>query len=125
MRFVLLFLLTAFSPGAPAQDGHAAPFGEEHAQEKRLERIAIGLRVERNLTIARERNEVRYAENRSRCQAALRVAELCGKFSGTFSCNEHGFQPIPAGRAVKPPARDDASRYRMQRCALDAARHGP
>ena len=120
MKYALLLLLTAFSVAARAQDGYPGPFSEGHIQEKQSERIAIGLRVQRNLGISRDRDEARYAENRRRCQTALRVAELCGKFAGTFFCDEKGFQPITV--LVKQARTDNGGRYKMARCALEAAK---
>ena len=130
MKRALLILLLASSVAAHAQDlpdnpqgnGYAGPFGEKHSQEKRLEQVAIGLRVQQNLKIASDRDAARYADNHRRCQAALQVAKLCGKFAGTFYCDDKGFQPIAADAAPKPVAMDNAARYRMERCALDAAR---
>jgi hypothetical protein len=133
MERLLVVLLMAFSAAAQAQQapedaqgtGYAGPFGEMHVQEKRLEQIAIGLRVQKNLKIASDRKEVQYAENRRRCQAALRIAESCGKFAGTFYCDDKGFQPIVPHLAIKPAALDNDGRYRMERCALDAAKRNP
>jgi len=133
MKRVLLILLMASTVAAHAQEapdglqstGYAGPVGEQHAQEKRLEQIAIGLRVQQHLKIAHARKETRYAENRRRCQAALQVAERCGKFAGTFYCDDKGFQPITADVTVKPVTMDNVSRYKMERCALDAAKRNP
>lgn len=104
----------------PHDNGYAGPFGKKHAEEKRLEGLAIGKRVQRNLGIARDRDEVRYAANRRRCQAALHVSALCGRYAGRFSCDEKGFQPIAPRLATKPAALDNSGRYRMERCALEA-----
>jgi len=133
MKRLLLILLTAFSAAAHTQqapdgsqgDGYAGPFGERHVQEKRREQIAIGVRVRHNLRLASDRNEVQYAENRRRCQAALRVAELCGKFAGTFSCDDKGFKPITVDTGTRPIVMDNSARHKMERCALDAARRDP
>lgn len=118
----LLLLLAALATAGHAQDGDGGPFTEQHVQAKRLERIAMGLRAQQNLRIARGRQEIRYAENRRRCQQALRVAELCGKFAGTFYCDEKGFEPVAPAFAARPAALDNRSRYKMDRCALDASR---
>lgn len=125
MKHLLAILLAAASIAAHAQEGYAGPFGEKHAEEKRLEQIAIGLRVQQLLRIANQRKEVQYAESRRRCQAALQVAQLCGKFAGTFYCDEKGFQPVAADAAVKSVAMDSGSRFAMERCALDAAKRNP
>jgi len=133
MRRLLAILLTAACvvahaqavPDYPQGSGYAGSFDEKHAQEKHLEQIAIGLRVEQILKLANDRKEAQYAENRRRCQAALKVAELCGKFAGTFYCDEKGFQPIVPALAVKPAAQCNAAGYQMERCALDAAKRNP
>lgn len=136
MKRLLVILLLTFSVVAQAQenpddvqysrqhDGYAGPYGAKHVQKKRLERIAIGRRVQQNLRIASIRKEVQYDKNRRQCQAALQVAELCGKFAGTFYCNEKGFQPIAPDLAIKAPVMDNVGRYRMERCALDVVRSG-
>jgi hypothetical protein len=133
MRRHLAILLTAScvvahaqeAPDYPQGSGYAGSFDEKHAREKQLEQIAIGVRVQQILKVASDRHEVQYAENRRRCQAALKVAELCGKFAGTFYCDEKGFQPIAPDLAVKPAILDNGSRYKMERCALDAAARNP
>lgn len=129
MRHLLAVLLTASCVTGHAQEasdnpqnrGYAGPFSEEHVQAKRLEQVAIGLRVQTNLRIANDRREAQYAENRRRCQAALQVAETCARPARTFSCDEKGFKPIPAVAATKHAAMSSGDRYKMERCALDAA----
>jgi hypothetical protein len=133
MKGTLLALLVALSAVAHAQQapdgdqgsGYAGPFGEKHVEEKRLEQVVIGLRVRQNLRIEADRKELQYAKNRQRCQEALRVAELCGKFAGTFYCDEKGFQSITANVAIKPAAMDNVGRHKMERCAQDAVRRNP
>ena len=91
MKRNLLILLLASSFAVHAQEApdyapgnpYYGPFDEMHAYEKHREQIAIGLRVQQILKVASDRNEARYADNRRRCQAALKVAELCGTFAGT------------------------------------------
>ena len=130
MKRTLPILLMACSIAVSAQqtpddapaNGYAGAFSKQHVRDKEQEQIAIGLRVRENLKIANDRNEARYAENRRRCQAALQVAELCGTYAGTFYCDEKGFQPIVADPAIKPVVLDNNARYKMQRCALDAAK---
>ncbi len=132
MKRLLLILLAASTVAAHAQEApdyapsaYAGPFDEMHVAEKQREQIAIGLRVQQLLNVASARNEARYVENRRRCHAALKVAELCGTFAGTFYCDEKGFQPIAPGLVVKPAALDNRSRYQMERCAIDAAKRNP
>lgn len=126
---LLLLLLTSVAasaqevPDAPQSTGYARPFGDAHILEKHREQIAIGLRVQENLRIASERDEAKYAESRRRCQAALRVAELCGTRAGTFYCDDKGFKPTDP--AARPAALGNSARYKMERCVLDAARLNP
>ena len=130
IRTVLALLFAASTvahaqdvPDDPQRSGYARPFGEAHIQEKHREQIAIGLRVREHLRLARERDEARYAESRRRCQAALKVAELCGKHAGTFYCDDKGFKPT--NPAARPAALGNSARYKMERCVLDAARLNP
>lgn len=66
------------------------------------------------------RKQDQYAANRARCQTALQVATMCGKYAGRFSCGERGFRlatPIGVdGTAIGP-----AEIFKMDRCALQAA----
>ncbi len=135
MKYALFVLLMAFSAVACAQQapddakhaqytGYPAPHGEKHARKKRLEQIAIGQRVQKNLRIASVRKELQYDKNRRQCQTALQVAKLCGKYAGTFYCNEKGFQPIAPDRVIKP-ALDSVAKYNMDRCAIDVAKRNP
>lgn len=129
----LLAVLLTFSaatyaqaePGPAHYDGYAEPFGRMHALRKQREQVAIGLRVQISLRIASERKEAQYAENRRRCQAALRVAETCARPARTFSCDEKGFKPIPAVAAAKHAVMSSGDRYKMERCVLDAANRDP
>lgn len=109
-------------PGAEHYDGYAEPFGREHAQQKQRELAAISRRVQASLRMASARREAQYADNRRRCHAALRVAAICGKFAGTFTCDEKGFKPTEADAGAAPTVMNRHDRYRMERCALDVAR---
>lgn len=128
----LLAVLLTFSaavcaqsdPGPAHYDGFAEPFGHAHARQKQRELVASGLRVKASLRIANERKEAQYAENRRRCEAALRVATTCGR-SATFSCDARGFKPIVADTAVRSVPLDDATRSRMERCAVELAERDP
>jgi hypothetical protein len=132
VKYLLAVLLTfnaaawaQADPGPAHYDGFAEPFGRVHARQKEREQAAVRLRLQANLTSANERREAQYAENRRRCEAALRVAALCGKFAGTFTCDVRGFKPVAVDAAVKHAAVNDGDRYRMERCALDAAGRDP
>jgi len=122
MKHALLVLLVTVSASAHAQGSSPwtnERFTPEHQQEKQRERLAIALRVEQLQGASNDRNEVQYAANRRRCQAALRVAELCGKHAGTFYCDAKGFRPLEAEAAARPVVMSNDARYRMERCALD------
>lgn len=83
---------------------------------------AIAIRVRARQAVSDGRNAPQYAENRSRCAMALRVADECGKYAGTFYCDEKGFQPTPKADRAERPVLDNAGRYKMERCAQDSAR---
>jgi hypothetical protein len=124
MKHALLVLLVTLSASVHAQGSSPwtnERFTPEHQQEKQREQLAIALRVEQLQGASNDRKEVQYAENRGRCQAALRVADLCGKFAGTFYCDARGFRPIAANAAALPVVMDNGTRNRMEHCALAAA----
>jgi hypothetical protein len=106
-RVLLILLLATIGPTV------AAPL-ENQAQ------VALSLHAQESMAASRSRQAAHYAENRQRCQAALRVAELCGKFAGKFSCDEKGFKTL-ADKTGKPAIPDPAGASRMERCAVDAA----
>lgn len=54
----------------------------------------------------------------------MQVAELCGKFAGTFSCNEKGFR-LESGMevsAAKPTVISNGSAFKIEQCALQASK---
>src|SRR5690349_23893887 len=85
-------------PSRPFLETPSAPgdLNSEPHDQRRLEAdprlVAMKSRVEQLMKPANDRRAAQYAVNRERCQAALRVAELCGKFAGAFYCNERGFK---------------------------------
>jgi hypothetical protein len=109
---ILLLMLLATIGGAIA------------AQPTNRAQTALNSRAQERQNDANAEQAAHYAANRQRCQAALRIAKLCGKFAGRFSCDEKGFKE-PEATARKPPALDAASTYRMERCAADAAGKSP
>lgn len=117
MKPVLLILLAAFNAAAYAQQD----LGLQHFQANPAQ-MELSLRSEEFLKVSNDRQAARYAENRQRCQTALKVAELCGKFAGKFSCDEKGFKPISGGAAIKPVVLDT---YKMELCAVQAAKNNP
>lgn len=129
MRYLLAVLLSFSAavcaqpdPGPAHYDGLAEPFGHAHARQKQRELVASGLRVQASLRMANERKEAQYAENRHRCQTALRAATTCGRVA-TFSCDSKGFKPIVDAAARSVPL-DDSART-QGRCALEAAARLP
>lgn len=120
----------AGTPFNPFDDSAEEPIGDWHdgapvdqQLSTRREEVAIAARVQEQQRPIDERKRAQYAENRSRCATALRIADACGKFAGTFYCDERGFQPIaPANARV---VLDNAGRYRMERCAIDNAKRHP
>jgi hypothetical protein len=110
---------------APLLADATAAWDSERPDPRRLhmqqEGLAIAIRVRARQAVSDDRDAARYAENRSRCATALRVAAACGKFAGTFYCDEKGFQPIPEAERVERPVPDSGAKYKMERCALDAA----
>ncbi|HEX9625710.1 MAG TPA: hypothetical protein VGA00_02100 [Acidiferrobacterales bacterium] len=112
-----LFDLEAASPG-DWEIGYASPRRTRAVQEG----LAIATRVQARQKPLDERDAARHAENRQRCASALRIAELCGKNSGTFYCDAKGFQPIAPGERVKSAFAGSRDRYTMESCALQAAR---
>lgn len=63
-------------------------------------------------------------ENHRRCQNAMQVAALCGKFAGKFYCDEKGFRPLAITEISTrtPPVINNGNEFKMTQCALQAAR---
>lgn len=110
-----LFELEAASPG-DWEIGFASPRRTQAKQEGH----AIALRVQERQKPLDERNAARHAQNRERCETALRIAERCGKNAGTFYCDARGFQPVAP--EARPILAGKVDKYQMERCALEAAR---
>lgn len=90
--------------------------------QARLSVRAQALHMRMLLKPANDRREAQYAKNRHRCQNAMRVAALCGKFAGRFSCDEQGFRPesIVEVSLPKPSVTDNGSAFKMEQCAMQA-----
>lgn len=108
------------TPSAPGELNSEPPDHRSLQEDARL--VAMKSRVRQLMKPANDRRTAQYAVNRERCEAALRIAEQCGKFAGAFYCNEQGFK---ATANFKPPILDNISRNKMERCALDAAKASP
>jgi hypothetical protein len=67
-----------------------------------------------------------YSDNNRRCQNALRITELCGKFAGDFSCDARGFHHESAAdvSVFKSVSAGKISDYNIGQCALRAANGG-
>src|SRR5580765_2159855 len=99
-RVLIAMLLLALSATGVAQTSPA--------------QVAISARAAESARASNAQQAAHYAENRQRCEAALRIAEQCGKFAGKFSCDEKGFKPIAPDATNRPVARDP---YKVERCA--------
>lgn len=86
------------------------------ARANHAERLAL-------LKAQREGKALEYAGNRHRCQDAMRISALCGKFAGMFFCDDQGFRPIPQTErgARRMPALSNDQAFTMEQCALQAA----
>ncbi len=87
MKKFLLVLLVAVAADASAQQ----PPVDEHAAQARQESLAMATRAQDWQKASDDRHEIQYAENRQRCEAALKNVDPKGK-PATFSCGARGFQ---------------------------------
>ena len=80
------------------------------------------LRVNTLLKHYDDHKAAEYAANNRRCQNALQVASLCGKFAGRFSCDEKGFRPIAGtdSNTSRRPIMSNDNTFKMTQCALQA-----
>lgn len=116
--FVLLMALGATAQGQSASDSAGQPGARRPAAEK--QQLAIGMRVSERVNSLDARKAAQYAENRERCQVALRIAEQCGRFAGAFYCDEKGFKAIPERERIKVVARHKLSPVEQQSCGMTA-----
>ena len=86
MKCFLLVLLAAFSANAAAQQ-----FPVEHAAQARQESLAMAERTQLRQKDLSGRRDIQFAENRQRCDWALKTAQQLGK-TVTFTCGERGFK---------------------------------
>lgn len=113
-----------------ARDYGQGGWTDEQRRQRRIQAKDEGraetLRVRMLQKPANDRKAAEYAENHLRCQNAMRIAALCGKFAGKFSCDEKGFRPEPVRdiSAPRPGVVDNGSAFKMDQCALQAARGG-
>jgi hypothetical protein len=119
--FLLAAATFSLALAAHAQAVDSDPWGTRAPQESR----AMAARVRQHQAQLEARDAARYAENRRRCAAALRIAELCGRHAGTFYCDARGFQPIPQAQRAREIPLDNPARQLMDECARRAAQGGP
>lgn len=112
MKCALFLLLLTLGATAQAQSASRPAAATQE--------LAIGMRVSARVNTLDASKAAQYAENRERCQAALRIAEQCGRFAGAFYCDEKGFRAIPARERIKVIARRDLSPEERQRCEMTA-----
>lgn len=93
----------------------------------RFETHAEASRVQVALKHLNDHKTDQYAENRRSCEAAARIAALCGNFGRRFSCDEKGFRPesVTQAKAAKVAGIDDRNAYKIEQCALRAAMGRP
>jgi hypothetical protein len=123
MKLPLLFLLATLSFTAQAVEPETPESREQAAQRLRAnaELDANILRVRLLTQPANDRKAAGNAENRRRCEAALRVATQCGRSTGLFSCDETGFHPTPSGDLNAPSRSRDSERSKtVERCEVQA-----
>ena len=138
MKYAIFLMLAAFSVVAYAQPIYRC--GGDHGHIALQDRPCTERRDARNVAqahdetssrrifqkISGDRRITQYATNQRRCQNAMRIAALCGKFAGMFSCDEKGFrheESTPVG-ALKPAAINHGSAFKMEQCALQATTGG-
>lgn len=93
---------------------------QQRAQEAAADKLE-SQRIRQLLKGSGERRSAQHGENRRRCETALRVAELCGKFAGRFSCDDQGFRLLPGAVATGEFAGGERQDYMVNQCALRAA----
>lgn len=94
------------------------------AQQRALEAAATRVenqRVQLLLKGSGERRSAQYGQNRRRCETAMRIAALCGKFAGRFSCGDQGFRLLPGVAATGEATGGERQDYMVNQCALRAA----
>lgn len=108
------------------EDGHSS---WSRQQRKKHLQTMVKTRTETLHQLPQPLNDLKtaeYADNHRRCEKAMRVAAICGKFSGGFSCDEKGFrhEPITEDIAIKSAAMDNGNVFMIEQCALRAANGG-
>lgn len=126
--------LTQGSPGGSAaaydlaQAERQAGMDRLQAQQRAQEAAAAAAaaaaenqRVRLLLKGSGERRSAQHGQNRRRCETAMRIASLCGKFAGRFSCDDQGFRLLPGVVAVGESGGGARQDYMVNQCALRAA----
>ncbi len=91
--------------------------------QSKIEGHALALRAQTQVQSLNDRKAVQYAENQRRCQNAMQVAALCGKFAGRFYCDGKGFRKaITQDSSLKRPVISNGyqSAFKMEQCAKQA-----
>lgn len=111
-------------------DTGTSDWNQQQRKQQRLQATvkthAETVRVRMLLQTLNDQKTTEYAENHRRCEKAKRVATLCGKYSGMFSCDEKGFrrESITEVSTLKPAIFDNGSAYEIEQCLLRAANGG-
>lgn len=94
-------------------------------QGAKLKNQAESARVQGLLQSLSDTKAAKYAESRDRCESAMQVAALCGKYAGMFSCNDKGFRRSIS--TVSTPAaaftgNGNGAAFNVEQCALQASK---
>ena len=97
----------------------------ERAQQRLKAKIASNAETARVNMLMKHLDDhkaAEYAANNRRCREAMRVASLCGKLSGRFTCTDKGFRlaRVTDGSVNKRPVMSNDSIFKMEQCALQA-----
>ena len=109
MNIVIAVLLAACSAGVTAAEPPAPT----------AERVAMTQGLEARQRVVGDRQALQHAENRRRCESALRAAAACGKVAGTFYCDARGFRPITPEAGTAATRMGNEARYAMEHCVRE------
>ena len=107
--------------------------GDWTHEQSRARRLQVKLdapnervRVQALLRPARDRETAQQAANGRSCQDTLRVATMCGQFTGMYACDGRGFvrrTALDAGISPSPTI-SNGDAFLIERCIVHATRGG-
>lgn len=105
---------TPQAPPSPILSERQSHRHQNDAEQRRLQLLLQTLNIQR---------DAEYAASRARCENAMRIAAICGKYSGRFYCDDKGFRAVPAEQAPPmQPALNARDALSMEQCARQASR---